>query len=144
MTQPQDAPLASTEGALAVTVTLPWTLGVKLKTNVIVDGVRMVNAAGRNVYPLSPGRHMLSCEVNYGGSTFGQTDLAVDIVPGQTTEVFYAAPVSQRQQGRIGFTPMEVSNGRLSGCTVAIVATVALLFFAWVIVAGFLVFGTTR
>jgi len=143
MTQPQDAvpTPAPTEGALAVNVLLPWTLGVTLKTNVLVDGMRMVNAAGRNVYPLAPGRHNLSCEVNSGGSTFGQVDLAVDLTPGQTTEVYYAAPLSARQQGRISLTPLEPAKGGLRGCVFVALAMFVFLFFAWVIIGGFLALG---
>jgi hypothetical protein len=92
MTTPQDALPAPASGEIAVTISLPWTIGVSIKPNVLLDGVRMVNAAGRNVYPVAPGRHMLSCEVNVSGSTFGQGDIAVDVQPGVTTEVYYAAP----------------------------------------------------
>ena len=69
MTTPQDALPAPASGEIAVTISLPWTIGVSIKPNVLLDGVRMVNAAGRNVYPVAPGRHMLSCEVNVSGST---------------------------------------------------------------------------
>ena len=82
MTTPQDALPAPASGEIAVTISLPWTIGVSIKPNVLLDGVRMVNAAGRNVYPVAPGRHMLSCEVNVSGSTFGQGDIAVDVQPG--------------------------------------------------------------
>ena len=143
MTQPQDAvpTPAPTEGALAVNVLLPWTLGVTLKTNVLVDGMRMVNAAGRNVYPLAPGRHNLSCEVNSGGSTFGQVDLAVDITPGQTTEVYYAAPLSANRPGRLGLTPQVPYRGGAAGCVIAGVIGFLVFFVFWVVIGGFLALG---
>ena len=105
MTQPQDALVPTTQSAVAVTVTVAKPIGMTPKSNVLLDGTRMVNTVGRNVYPVAPGQHMLSCEVNVGGSTFGQADIAVEVLPAQTTEVYYSAPMDARKPGRIGLTP---------------------------------------
>ncbi|HOF36092.1 MAG TPA: hypothetical protein PLZ83_13190 [Dermatophilaceae bacterium] len=141
MTTPQDALPAPASGEIAVTISLPWTIGVSIKPNVLLDGVRMVNAAGRNVYPVAPGRHMLSCEVNVSGSTFGQGDIAVDVQPGATTEVYYAAPLSANLPGRLGLTPQTPYRGGAAGCILAAVIGFLVLFVFWVVIGGFLAVG---
>ena len=141
MTDPQDTLPAPTSGAISVTVTLPWTVGVAIKPNVLLEGVRMVNAAGRNVYPVTPGRHMLSCEVNVNGSTFGQGDIAVDVEPGATTEVYYAAPLSANRPGRLGLTPQVPYRGGAAGCVIAGVIGFLVFFVFWVVIGGFLALG---
>jgi len=141
MTTPQDASPAPAPGAVAVTISLPWTIGVSIKPNVLLDGVRVVNAAGRNVYPAAPGQHLLSCEVNVRGSTFGQGDIAVDVQPGATTEVYYAAPLSANLPGRLGLTPQEPYRGGAAGCLIAAAIGFVVLFVFWVVIGGFLLLG---
>ncbi|HRW17931.1 MAG TPA: hypothetical protein P5181_03700 [Dermatophilaceae bacterium] len=128
MSLPQDAASMS---ALAVTVTTPAIN--RYKVNVIVDGVRMVNGRGRNVYPLAPGRHMLSCEGNNAGMTFGQADLQVDIAPGQVVETFYAAPYNSSQPGRLGFTPQQSAGPTGLGCGLALLILAAIVAVSFVI-----------
>ena len=43
MTQPQDALVPTTQSAVAVTVTVAKPIGMTPKSNVLLDGTRMVN-----------------------------------------------------------------------------------------------------
>jgi hypothetical protein len=135
-------PLPATDsGTLAVTVGLPWTLGVTLRPSVTIDGVSRSHTAGRNTYAVAPGRHTVACAVSTGGAEFGVATHDVDVEAGRTAEVFYAAPMSARDPGRIGSIPQEPYRGGLSRTAIGVVIGILGLFMVWVVIAGFLVLG---
>lgn len=136
---PQDRPDGPVPGGIAVNVTPIRGAG---KVNVLLDGIRMVNQPGRTVYPAQPGVHMLSCELNSGGLTFGQVDLQVPVHPGVLTEVYYAPPWTAGGQGRIGFAPVRrMRLSRAQGCALGFVAVLTLLMLLLVLA---LILVTTR
>ena len=136
-----DSTSATDSGTLAVTVGLPWTLGVTLRPSVTIDGVSRSHTAGRNTYAVAPGRHTVACAVNTGGGEFGAATHEVDVEAGRTAEVFYAAPMSARDPGRIGSSPQEPYRGGLSRTAIGVVIGILGLFMVWVVIAGFLVLG---
>ena len=139
---PATAPSPATDsGTLAVTVGLPWTLGVTLRPSVTIDGVSRSHTAGRNTYAVAPGRHTVACAVSTGGGEFGAATHEVDVEAGRTAEVFYAAPMSARDPGRIGSSPQEPYRGGLSRTAIGVVIGILGLFMVWVVIAGFLVLG---
>ena len=100
--------------------------------NLSAAGSALVIAAGATRQSGS-----MNIPVNVGGSTFGQADIAVEVLPGQTTEVYYSAPMDARKPGRIGLTPQAPYSTKairaFTGVTIGIVGVIALA-----VIVGFL------
>lgn len=88
-----------------------------------IDGYPVPGTYGTTFYPLVPGRHLLHLHGQWMRQ-FGQADLQVDIVPGQTVPVFYAPPWHQFTSGSIGH---EKQSRKGLGAMIAIVAVTALV-----------------
>lgn len=69
---------------------------------VTMNGYPVTTSYGQNVVPVHPGRLQIDVSCQWL-RTYGQAALTVDVAPGQTVPVFYAAPLHQFTRGNIGF-----------------------------------------
>lgn len=85
---------------------------------------QVVNAAyGPNDYQMPPGQYHVSAYAQWMRK-YGQAALDVVLQPGQTVEVFYAAPVHQFTTGSMGFTKQRRKGGWIM---VGLIAVLVLL-----------------
>lgn len=81
---------------------------------------------GDNQVPVAPGQYQLHVYVPYLWH-IGKADLPVQVAPGQTATVFYAAPWFTTQAGAMGYQPVE-APGRTAGIILNILPLVILVF----------------
>jgi hypothetical protein len=98
---PQQQPPVAT-GWVALTIQ-----GSAMTSNLIPPRVRMNGhpvsvSYGENPIAVHPGRLRVEVECQWL-LTYGQATLDIDVAPGHTVPVFYAAPLHQFSKGRIGF-----------------------------------------
>lgn len=67
-----------------------------------IDGYPVPAQYGQNVFPVPPGPHRVSGHAQWMWR-YGHAEQMVQVAPGQTVEVFYAAPALTFISGRIGF-----------------------------------------
>jgi hypothetical protein len=68
---------------------------------VSVNGYKVGTGYGANLLPVYAGRNHVDVEMQWL-LTYGRAALDVDVAPGQTVEVWYAAPWHQFTKGAIG------------------------------------------
>lgn len=67
----------------------------------LVDGHQMPSQYGANVHQVVAGRHRVELYAQWM-RRYGQAAMDVDVRPGETVDVFYAAPLHQFTTGNIG------------------------------------------
>ncbi|GAA3683125.1 hypothetical protein GCM10022237_47300 [Nocardioides ginsengisoli] len=67
-----------------------------------IDGYPVPARYGENVYPVVPGQHAVAGHAQWMWR-FGHATQAFQVAPGQTVDIFYAAPALTFLSGRIGF-----------------------------------------
>ncbi|TQK71149.1 hypothetical protein [Nocardioides sp. SLBN-35] len=75
--------------------------------SVQVNGYPVPAQFGPNVVPMPPGVHTVSAHAQWMWR-YGQASQQVQLAPGQTVDVFYAAPVLTFMGGAMGFTKQKV------------------------------------
>ncbi|WP_436699627.1 hypothetical protein [Nocardioides sp. BYT-33-1] len=75
--------------------------------SVQINGYPVAARYGQNVYPMPPGVHTVSAHAQWMWR-YGQASQQVQLAPGQTVDVFYAAPVLTFIAGAMGFTKQKV------------------------------------
>lgn len=75
--------------------------------SVQVNGYPVPAQFGPNVVPMPPGVHTVSAHAQWMWS-YGQASQQVQVAPGQTVDVYYAAPVLTFMRGAMGFTKQKV------------------------------------
>ncbi|MCR1780934.1 hypothetical protein KVF89_00175 [Nocardioides carbamazepini] len=75
--------------------------------SVQVNGYPVPMRFGPNVVPMPPGVHTVSAHAQWMWR-YGQASQQVQLAPGQTVDVFYAAPVLTFMSGAMGFTKQRV------------------------------------
>ena len=103
--QPPQPPQQPQQPQSAIALTLQ---GSVLTSNAITPKVTFNNwpvpaSYGLNVIPVPPGPLRIHCYAQWMRQ-YGQATLDVDVPPGQTVPVFYAAPMHQFTTGAIGHT----------------------------------------
>lgn len=107
MGQPQAAPLApqqgrfGPEGEIVLTVQGSPMTSNMLTPKVSIDGYPVPASYGINRLPVPAGRHTVSAYATWLVK-YGQAAYDVEVQPGQSVPVFYAAPMMQFMKGRMG------------------------------------------
>lgn len=81
---------------------------------------------GPNDYQLPPGQYHVSAYAQWMRQ-YGQAAVDVALQPGQSVEVFYAAPVTQFQTGSMGFTKQRRKGGWLLFAIIAVMLALVLI-----------------
>ena len=89
-------------------VNLQGNRGITLITpSVQVNGYPVPAQFGANVIPMPPGVHTVSAHAQWMWR-YGQATQQVQLAPGQTVDVYYAAPLLTFMRGAMGFTKQKV------------------------------------
>lgn len=91
-----------------------------------IDGHPVPGTYGATLYPLRPGRHHVRLHMQWMRQ-FGQAEIPVDVVAGQTVPVYYAPPWHQFTTGSIGHHQQQRKG---LGVMVAIIAVTNLVLLA--------------
>lgn len=102
-----------------------------LTPKVFIDGHPVPASYGLNRLPVPAGRHTLSAYATWIVK-YGEASYDVDVQPGQTVPVFYAAPMVQFMKGRMG--PTKQKRPGLIGFVVLLVVIIVIVVLA--VVAG--------
>ena len=94
------------EGTIAFTLQGSVLTSNMLTPKVFIDGYPVPASYGLNRLPVPAGRHIVSAEATWIVK-YGQASYEVDVPPGQTVPVFYAAPMVQFMKGRMGSTKQQ-------------------------------------
>lgn len=89
-----------------------------------LDGYPVAAQYGQNVYPIAPGLHRVSGHAQWMWR-YGHAEQQFQVAPGQTADVFYAAPALTFISGRIGFEKQRTPG--LLALILILVAFLALL-----------------
>lgn len=119
------------EGTIAFTLQGNVMTSNMLTPKVFIDGFPVPASYGLNRLPVPAGRHTVSAEATWIVK-YGQASYDVDVPPGQTVPVFYAAPMVQFLKGRMG--PMKQQRPGLWVFVVLLVIIIAIVVLA--VVAG--------
>ncbi|NNG40501.1 hypothetical protein HJ588_14625 [Flexivirga sp. ID2601S] len=102
-----------------------------LTPKVQIDGYPVAVSYGVNTIPVPPGPHRVSAHATWI-VRYGQASYDVDVAPGQTAEVYYAAPFVQFMKGAMGPTKQ-----RRKGVSVLVaLIVVVILLVTLIAVAG--------
>ena len=97
----QPPPPPPPPGYLRVTVQGNRMLSM-ITPSIQIDGYPAPAQYGPNVYPVAPGVHQVAGYAQWMWR-YGQAEQMVQVPPGQTVDVFYAAPALTFIRGRMGF-----------------------------------------
>ncbi|WP_244929993.1 hypothetical protein [Nocardioides sp. W7] len=97
---PQQPPPPPT-GWVALTVQGSWMTNSLIPPKVWMNGHPVPVRYGDNPVPVHPGRLRIDVRCTWLRE-YGQATIDIDVAPGQTVPVFYAAPLHQFSRGRIG------------------------------------------
>lgn len=97
--QPQPGPPPT--GWVALTLQGSVMTSNMIAPKVTMNGYPVAASYGQNVVPVHPGRLQVDVSCQWL-RTYGQASLTLDVAPGQTVPVFYAAPLHQFTTGNIG------------------------------------------
>jgi hypothetical protein len=103
---------------------LAWLL-ILTPPRALLNGQEIRLKWGDNQVPVAPGQYHLNVYVPYLWQ-IGKADLPVQVGPGQTAQVYYAAPWFTMQSGAMGYQPVE-APGKVAGIILAIVPLVLVL-----------------
>lgn len=85
-----------------------------------------ISGYGDHTIPVPPGEHHIQAKAQWMRE-YGQAELTASVAPGQTVDVFYAAPLHQFTTGSIGFEPQKAKGkGFLFGVLGAIFLIIVL------------------
>lgn len=121
-------------GAILLTMQGNMLTSTPNSPTVQIDGHPVPGTYGTTLYPLNPGRHLIRLHMQWMRQ-FGQAELPVDIVAGQTVPVFYAPPWHQFTTGAIGH---EKQPRKGLGAMIAIFVVVFLVIGACCLGTAFL------
>ncbi|MEH3033373.1 MAG: hypothetical protein PGN07_04870 [Aeromicrobium erythreum] len=97
-----------------------------LTPSVTIDGYPLPARYGEQVLPIHPGEHVVAARCQWLW-TYGQAEQRIQAAPGQTVDVFYAAPVLTFLPGAMGPVPQKRAGlGALLGCLGALVLVLLL------------------
>lgn len=99
--------------------------------NVVVDGVHRGSTWGSTVLDLPAGQHHLHVHTRYLGQ-FGRADAPLVVAPGQLVHLYYRAPLTIFQRGRLG--PTEQRSAGV-GMLVAILGSAVLVVLLVLLIA---------
>jgi len=68
---------------------------------VTINGGRVPVTYGLNILPVYPGRNVIEAQITWMRQ-YGQASFTVDLGPGQSTDVWYTAPLTQFHVGSMG------------------------------------------
>lgn len=103
--------------------------GNMMTSNVIapvvrINGYVMPTTYGQNVYPLAPGMWHIDVHAKWL-RTYGEAAIDVQVLPGRTVPVFYAAPLHQFTTGSIGHVKQRRKG---AAAFIAILSALAVFF----------------
>lgn len=93
--------------------------------SVTVDGLLFPTNYGRNHFQVPAGRRHVFIWSQWL-RRYGQATIEVDVPPGGTVELFYAAPVHQFSTGSVGFQKQLVKGMPVMWATVGLVVVVGI------------------
>jgi len=99
---PPQQPTPAPTGWVALTVQGSVMTSNLIPPKVTMNGHPVPVSYGENPVPVHPGRLRVEVSCQWLRE-YGQAALDIDVAPGQTVPVFYAAPLHQFSRGRIGF-----------------------------------------
>ncbi|KAB2811394.1 hypothetical protein ACIRN4_17455 [Pimelobacter simplex] len=99
--QPPPPPPPPPPGYLRLTVQGNFMLSM-ITPSIQLDGYPVAAKYGQNVYPVVPGVHQVAGYAQWMWR-YGHAQQQFQVAPGQTVDVFYAAPALTFIGGRIGF-----------------------------------------
>jgi len=108
-----------------------WTSSIAAPT-ITVNGHQVAAGYGDTIVPVFPGRCTVEAKARWMRE-YGQAAYTVDLAPGQSADVWYAAPFTQFQTGSMGPTKQPRKGGLTLGL---IVAGVLLVFVVLPLVAA--------
>ncbi len=118
---------------------LAWLL-ILTPPRVLLNGQETRLKWGDNQVPVAPGQYQLHVFVPYLWH-IGKADLPVQVGPGQTAQVFYAAPWFTTQPGAMSYQPVE-APGRTMGIILNILPLVVVVFIVLCCIGGALTGGS--
>lgn len=95
-----------------------------------VDGQEMKLKWGQQQVPIAPGQHHVEMWTRYI-TKMGSATLPVNVMPGQTVPLFYAAPTIMFLKGALAHQPVKVPGGMFT--TIMIVVSILLIVLACLI-----------
>lgn len=120
------------EGTIELTLQGSALTSNMLTPQVQIDGFPVPASYGLNRLPVPAGRHMVSAYATWIVK-YGQASYVVDVQPGQSVPVFYAAPMIQFLKGAMG--PTKQKRGGKS-FFIVFFAVVLLLVIAVAVIAA--------
>lgn len=91
-----------------------------------IDGHPVPASYGSNHLPVPAGRHTISAEATWIVK-YGQASYDVEVQPGQTVPVFYAAPMVQFMKGRMGPTKQKRPGASAFVILIAVIVVIVVI-----------------
>jgi hypothetical protein len=120
------------EGTIDLTLQGSALTSNMLTPQVQIDGFPVPASYGLNRLPVPAGRHTVSAYATWIVK-YGQASYVVDVQPGQSVPVFYAAPMIQFLKGAMG--PTKQKRGG-KGVFIGIFAVLLLIVIAIIVIAA--------